>query len=551
MPWPRSADVLARTLTRRCRRRWRCRTRWPNTLTSTLTNTLANTLTSTLTNTLTNTLTKTMTLPAEPSAEHGARHVELPEALQRWQPTLADPFDRQKAAHLLRRAGFGGTPTEVEQAVARGMDSTVDLLLDYDGEGPAAFGTRVLANGEMLEVARDLDDQRAAWLHDMVHGDAPLREKLTLFWHDHWSVGGKYGSNRSHLMPHLSLLRRHGRGPLAGMFRAMLRDPAMLIWLDNWSNGRPEDGRPRVNLNFSRELFELYTMGRDGGYTQADVEAAAACLSGHGLVMGLTTNAAVYRPGWHVPGPKRVLGRVIDEADGARDALVLIDTALAWPRTAQWLAAKIWRFLVGDPPPAELLGPLAEWWRARALDVGALLDCLLRSRAFYGPQAVRRLIKSPVELVVGALRQLQPVPVASWRELGRSVGRMGWRLLDYYTPAGLPDGAAWLSLQGLMERARFAHAVAHEMMDDGALTAAVDDALRLAAAGERGGRAAATWAVTALIDRLVAGSGTLELVPRYAALLGSDFASCEREDAMQRLRRVVYAILASPEYQVS
>ena len=447
-----------------------------------------------------------------------SEHAALPAAWQPWQATRTDPWDRRKAAHLLRRAGFAATPGELQQAVALGADAVIDLLLNPPWEEVQEFGTCVLPNGEMLHVSRLLPDQRAAWLFRLVHGGAPLREKLALFWHDHFSVGNKYGSNRSHMLPHVNRLRRHAFGTVRDLLCSLLTDPAMLVWLDNWSNGRPERGVPQLNLNFSRELFELYTMGVGGGYTQADVEAAAACLSGHGLVMGLTTNATVYRDSWHVAGDKRVLGQPVRAKGGAAEAEAMIGILLDWPGTANFLASKLVRWFVTDPAPDELLRPLASWWRTRDLSVRALLSVLLRSRLFFSERVIRRAVKDPVEFAVGALRQTGPARVGSYRALGTWIARMGWRLLEYFTPAGHAQGMAWLSMQTLIMRANFAH----ELVAGGGEVRAVLDPELLQSRGE--------W-----FERFVDDEASPGLVQ-----------ACRELRPHEALR----VLLASPEYQV-
>jgi uncharacterized protein (DUF1800 family) len=375
--------------------------------------------------------------------------------LSPWRPTASDPWDARKAAHLLRRAGFGGSPREVARCVDVGLERTLDQLLTTTAAGGQEWGVRVLPNGEPLVVERELDAQRASWLYDIVHGDEPLREKVALFWHDHFSVGTRHGHSAYYMMAHLNLLRRHGLGSLRDLYRALLHDPAMLIWLDNYCNGRVEDGTPRVNLNFGRELFELYSVGIGGGYRQADVVAASQCLSGYGLLAPATSNATAFRPEWHVEGKKRVLGTTIHDTDPRGEALELIEVVLRQQATAQRTVRKLWTWFVSDEAPKELIDELAEQWRADQFELRPLLRRMFESRYFHGPRARWRLVKNPVEFVAGILRGLGRPPLRSWRALGERVVDMGWPLLDYVTPSGLDDGLAWLSAQAVGARLRF------------------------------------------------------------------------------------------------
>ena len=382
--------------------------------------------------------------------------------LDRWRSTPIDPWDPAKAAHLLRRAGFGAAPTDVARVTEIGMEAAVDDLLTTGPEAEREWGTLVLPHGEALEVNRELADQRAAWLFFLLHTDQPLREKMVLFWHDHFSVGARQGHNRFHLQAHLNLLRRHALGKVRDLLRALLLDPAMLVWLDNYCNGRPSDGVPRINLNFARELLELYTMGVQGGYTQHDVMEAARCLSGWSMLGPITSNVTGYRDDWHVPGQKTVLGARIDHADGRRDAHELIDVLLRQPATAPFLVGKIWRWLVAQELPAALHAELAKFFVASDYDVHALLSCLLRARVFYAQGTRGSLVRNPVEFAAATWLALGRPPLRNARALAEAVTAMGFPLLDYLTPGGVEDGSAWLSTQRVVERVRFARALTQE-----------------------------------------------------------------------------------------
>lgn len=412
----------------------------------------------------------------------------IADELAPWRPTVGDGWDRAKAAHLLRRAGFGAAPGAVARVVEMGMDRAVDELLTTASDPERTWGTQVLPHGEALEVNRELTDQRAAWLFHIVGCEQPLREKMVLFWHDHFSVGARQGHNRFHLQAHLNLLRRHALGKVRELLRALLRDPAMLIWLDNYCNGRPSEGVPRINLNFGRELLELYTLGVHGGYTQQDVVEAARCLSGWSMRGPITSNVTAYRDDWHVRGPKTLLGVRIDNVDGWRDAHDLIDVLLRQPAAARFLGTKIWRWLVADDLPPDLCAAVAKLLVDSDFEVHALLSCLLRSRVFYASTTRGGLVRNPVEFAVAMLLTLGRPPLHDTRALAGAVAAMGYPLLDYLTPAGLEDGCAWLSTQRVVERVRFARALVqasnpfacvidwHQL--DRELPAAIDDRAR-------------------------------------------------------------------------
>jgi uncharacterized protein (DUF1800 family) len=368
-----------------------------------------------------------------------------------YQPSASSPWDRRRAAHLMRRAGFGGRPEEIEAIVALGPDRTLDLLLSAPVYQLPSRGGQVLPHGELLELTQDVQSQRASWLHECSNGFFPLREKLTLFWHDHFSVGSNMTESVPLLLPHINLLRQHALGRFRDMLVDVTKDPAMLWWLDNHLNGRMVNGNKQVNENYGRELLELYSMGVHGGYTQQDVFETSKCLSGWTLD---GYDVFKYDPNLHLPGDKVVLGTTIRSGE-QQEVYDLIDQViLPWPMTARYVAGKIWRYFVSPDPYPALIEELARRWTSSGFDIRALMSIVLRSNYFFSDRAIGSLVKNPVEFVIGAIRQ-SGQPIHSYIGLAALTAGMGYPLLRYSNPSGLPDGFAWLDSSALINRANF------------------------------------------------------------------------------------------------
>ena len=368
-------------------------------------------------------------------------------------PSSQDPWDARKAAHLLRRAGFGGRPGEIDAVGILGMDRTVDILLSAPPRQLQDRGIAVLPHGEVLDISYNLGSQRAAWLYEMVNGFWPLQEKLTLFWHDHWSVGGGSAELEQLLPAHINTLRRHALGSFRDMVIAVTKDPAMLYWLDNHLNGRLVNGNKQVNENYGRELLELYTMGVTGGYTQQDVVEVSKCLSGWTLEY---INVFKFDPGMHIDGDKTVLGRRVASA-GEQEVFDLVDNViLPWPATAEYIVKKLWEYFVAPQPYPALITELANRFRSMKFDIRSLMSVILRSNYFYSANAIGMLIKNPVEFAIGAMRNLN-TPIENYVGLGNQIAALGYPLLRYENPSGLPDGNAWINSQTMLARGNFAN----------------------------------------------------------------------------------------------
>lgn len=377
------------------------------------------------------------------------------EDLAPWVASANDPWDRRKAKHLLRRAGFGARPTEIDGMLQLGMDRSVDLLLATDTATLQPRGFRVLPSGEVLNLQGYIA-QRAQWLWECAYTQYPLKEKMAVFWHNHFSVG-QAGAFDELMTDHVNVFRRLGMGSYRDLLIAVTKDPAMMYFLDQRINGLRGSNGPTVNENYGRELLELYSMGEGNGYSQEDVRAAAECLTGWGL-FGYQTYT--FRQIWHKSGSKAVLGQVIFNrnigTEGEQDGYDLIDAILAHPSTAKYVATKIWEYFVAEDPDPALIDLLAQTWRDSEYDIRSLLNVILRSNYFYSDSAVRHLVKSPADVVVGAIRNLNLPHIGLMWAAGSVVEKMGLPLLNYQTPEGVEHGGAWLNSLGLIQRVNFA-----------------------------------------------------------------------------------------------
>src|SRR5262249_46886772 len=312
------------------------------------------------------------------------------EAWQPWQPTAADPWDRKWAAHLYRRAAFGPSRQELLEAVRRGPEGTLDLLIRGRPGASELVETLIDAGRVAAEHDDDGDRVRSWWLYCILQGGHPLREKLTLFWHNHFATSLAKVQNPALMFRQNCLLREYALGKFGPFLQAISRDPAMLLWLDSNSNVK---GRP--NENYAREVMELFSLGV-GNYTEKDIREAARAFTGwHTDGEGFR-----FKPAAHDDGPKTVLGKT-----GNWDGGDVVRIILEQPAAARFLVHKLYTFLVSEiDPPAALLEPLCELFRNSDYDIPALVKAMLGSRLFYSEHAFRKRIKSPVEYVLGAVQ---------------------------------------------------------------------------------------------------------------------------------------------------
>ncbi len=375
---------------------------------------------------------------------------------QPWQPDERNRWDRKWAGHLYRRAAFGASLDEMRAAEQRGPRATLDLLFQGD-PGADELLPALLTAGQFTAEANEPAQLRGWWLYCMLHSGHPLREKLTLFWHNHFATSiAKVNSTRE-MFEQNKLLREHALGKFGPFLLAMSKDAAMLHWLDSNSNIK---GKP--NENYAREVMELFSLGV-GHYTEKDIRQAARAFTGWHTDsdgFGFEFNAKL-----HDDSVKTVLGQTGNW--NGDDVLRII---LNQPAAARFLVRKLYRFYVSETnePSDSFLEPLAESFRKSDYDISALVRTMLSSRHFFSDYAFRQRIKSPVEFVLGAVRAVyrdydpkdkdhQPL---TQQDLVRQIDSMGQLLFAPPNVKGWRGAKAWLNTSTVLSRDNFAQSLA-------------------------------------------------------------------------------------------
>ncbi len=302
-----------------------------------------------------------------------------------------------------------------------------------------------------------------------VDSPTPLVERLVAFWSNHFTVSIQRGAIAGLCGPfEREAIRPHVLGRFAEMLNAVLRHPAMLLYLDNARSigpnslagmRNPDKG---INENLGRELLELHTLGVNGGYTQKDVEAMARMLTGWSIVPPAQPGGGDFHfaPRIHEPGPKTLLG--VSYREGGMAEVEAAITALArHPATAHHLAEKLARHFISDDPPAAAVSRLAAVYQRSDGDLAALARALIDApEAWRDPLAK---VKTPNDFVVSLVRA-SGLTLPDARVLMQSLRVLGQAPFAAPSPAGWPDRAAdWLAPEALMHRIEWAGAAARKL----------------------------------------------------------------------------------------
>jgi uncharacterized protein (DUF1800 family) len=477
----------------------------------------------------------------------------------------AGPWGVRQAAHLYRRAGFGGSPDDVARAAGAGMRAAVDSFIHFAdtaslpaqpqlvadrpnpgqrkmllaslaapagspqaGAVPAEPDPAVLqARKQLGRARRDNTIAMETWFLDrMIGTPAPLQEKMTLYWHGHFTSAYQKGIPAQAMVNQNNLFRANALGNIRELTLKVSQDPAMLRYLDNAQNVKAHP-----NENYARELMELFTLGI-GNYSETDVRESARSFTGWSIDRDYAFRDFPVR---HDDGSKTFLGQTGNFT--GRDIVEIIFTQ---PAASRWFAKSLLNFFVYNEPEPALVDAVAALIRKNDFNLQPVMSTVLRSNVFFGDRAYRALVKSPVQFVVGSY-QLFGIPQADVVALG-ALRRMGQIL--FYPPnvKGWDGGAAWLNSQTMLTRENFASG----------LMAKMGDAAWMQHAMQSMDPASVSHALTAtILQGDVSPASTSQLAAYLNGTNVSALAALSGENADERIRGAAYLTMAMPAYQLA
>jgi uncharacterized protein (DUF1800 family) len=350
--------------------------------------------------------------------------------------------------------------------------------------GSATLRRRVeILNTPQQVVNRDLSEGK---LLRAIYSNRQLEEVLTDFWYNHFNVYLDKGADRYMVTAYeRDVIRPHVLGKFKDLLLATAQSPAMLFYLDNWESagdpgtlgmmpglgrgmlpgpGRgpvpPNQRRQGLNENYGRELMELHTLGVDGGYTQQDVTEVAKCFTGWTIRQPQQGGGFFFNPRLHDRSEKHVLGVTIPAGGGIEDGLKVIDLLAKHPATAKFIAKSIAIRFVSDEPPEDLVAKMAATFTKTDGDLREVMRTMLGADEFWAASNFRAKLKSPLEMVVSAVRAVNG-DVDSATQMAGLMNTLGQPLYRKVEPTGYTNrGGDWMNSASLLARMNFATALA-------------------------------------------------------------------------------------------
>ena len=365
-----------------------------------------------------------------------------------YQPSAQQPWDRRRAAHLYRRLGLGAAPAVLDAALQKSPGSLVDQLISQALTAPLqpapVWANWTLDDYPNTDIAiEQIQIWREDWAKSMLV--TGLRERMALFWHNHFVTKITTYNCPSWMFRYHRLLQQHALGNFKDMTIAMGKTPAMLVYL----NG-VQSTRVQPNENYARELYELFTLGRDNGYTQNDIKETARALTGWNQVTVLCGDINFLNLGFD-PGSKTIFGQT---GNWGYDDVHRILFEQRSNQIAENICRKIYRHFVSPDVPEEIVQGLAATFKANNFAIAPVLRQLFKSEHFFEDSVIGVQVKSPLELFLGLLKDgdfsLQREDL--WRALVFISGELGQQLLDPVDVAGWPGNRQWVNSNSLTGR---------------------------------------------------------------------------------------------------
>lgn len=479
-------------------------------------------------------------------------------------PLEPSEWDRPKALHLAARAGFGGTPRQIDAMLDAGLEASVDSLTRFPAapalEPPAwtaepndfASMRRQLRGLSQEERQQAIRQRRRTsrrqtlelagwWLNRMRHTQYPLQEKLVLFLHGHFATSARKVRNPVLMWQQNETFRELAGGRWSRLVKALAKDPAMLLYLDGANSKKAQP-----NENFARELMELFTLG-EGHYTEQDIQEAARAFTGYSL--SRDRQSFQFREIWHDGGTKEFFGQ-----RGRFDGEAILDIILAQPQAARFIASKLWRFFTGagtiDPVVEQALG---ESFNRAGGDLPAWLGEVFRSRLFYHPDLIASQIKGPVQWYISAARMLdrELFPIGYAQQMLKDLGQVPFMPPNV---KGWDQGPAWITVSSLLARFDYGR----QLVEGGEIPLPA----RLQERAQMGRRSQPVAGIST--SHLLAGmegmdpgilcealESQLLVVPLKPERRREVVALLAAGSSQRQLRQAIAAIVATPEFQLT
>lgn len=365
-------------------------------------------------------------------------------------------WNERTVAHMLRRVGFGATQEDIKFYLDMGQARAINYILNYETIDDSEVDRQVASAN--LDLSKPVD-LIFWWILRMTFTKRLLQEKMVFFWHDHFATAIFKVKEESLMLKQNQLFRQFALGNFDAFLLEVSKDPAMIIWLDNFTNKK---GQP--NENYARELNELFSMGV-GNYTETDVKEAARAFTGWSL--NRRTKEFLFETNDHDFGNKTFLGET-----GPLNGDDIVRIISGKQATARFISKKLFEYFVYQGPKDSVIDKLANVYLTSRYSIKAVMQAILTSDEFFSEKAFNAIVKSPVEYVVGTLRMLKAKIDVKGRggkgDIVESLTSQGQTLFNPPSVSGWDGDIEWINTSTLLNRLNFSNTLSSNRTTNGA-----------------------------------------------------------------------------------
>lgn len=368
--------------------------------------------------------------------------------------TSANALSVSESRHLLSRTGFNPSFNEIkpylnlnrQQAIQKRLNSikkqsqtflddkfTLPLKLKINFKQASQQEKKMFRK----QIRQQSSELKLWWFNEMLKTKSPFTENLTLFWHNHFVSSSQKVKNPALMANQNQTLRKYAAGNFKEFVKAMLKDPALILYLDNQRNRKD-----KPNENLGREFLELFTMG-EGHYSEQDIKNAAKALTGNSI--NRKTGKFTFYHRAHDNSNKTILGQT-----GKWNAEDLANIILSQKQTARFITKKLWNHFITTPIPEQRLNQLSHAFYSN-YEIKPLIKNILSAPEFWSEDNQGTKIKAPINLIVGLFRQFEYQPKNPKQLIKASIG-MGQNLFAPPNVKGWKTGTGWINTTTLLAR---------------------------------------------------------------------------------------------------
>lgn len=353
----------------------------------------------------------------------------------------------EEAKNIINKTSIGSSPVEINKLLPLNINQGIDAVLDKTNTGlkvsPPEWVNQNISNNykknkaELKELRKRYNSQEKElkiwWYKQMIFTDSPLNERMTLFWHNHFTSSQKKVKIPKFMFHQNNLFRKHALGNFKDLLHDVSKDAAMIIYLDTQQNRKS-----KPNENFARELMELFTLG-EGNYTETDVKEAARAFTG--WKVDKETGRYIFDKRIHDNKIKTFMGRT-----GKFNGEDILNIILENPKTPLFITKKVWKEFIGINAPPKEIERIAKSFKSTNYDIKVLAGEILKSKYFNDKRNYASIIKSPIDLIIGTVRTLNiPIQDNNIEQMMKYGKRLGQDIFNPPNVKGWPGGYYWVN----------------------------------------------------------------------------------------------------------